>query len=413
MVPQGHTAISFILSILLRLLVRLGEVSASALGLAELSALFVWCVVGRGSGVSFCTGKLDFSGGLCDLVACGVITVSWGEWPVRLGEGIGLGTFFFADERGFIGGLGDFCTSGLDVTSLSFGGWSSTGTEDTWSLPFWATKGKHPSLKFLLCWNLLLRTSRRKSSLPRRALSLEFCAVGIFRAADGSKLPRLFPWGMLMKKSVLGRLPWDKLGAEDAFDSWLDRRLVPSGPSLLPLMSSLSMGNSSPPTLVYPRSSLGSLYFLQQQNTKSPTMMARIIPQAMAATEEMVMMSLRSLGSSSSMNPPDCHSTPTLLLLVKMKGWPWKVENVEAILWLCTTLQWRRNGHDCVSNHQPHDCLLNRLFGRISKKTPKLRITGLCEGNSPVTGEFPSQRASYAKSVSIWWRHHDKGYFVT
>ena len=28
-------------------------------------------------------------------------------------------------------------------------------------------------------------------------------------------------------------------------------------------------------------------------------------------------------------------------------------------------------------------------------------------GNSPVTGEFPSQRASNAGNVSIWWRHHD------
>ena len=33
--------------------------------------------------------------------------------------------------------------------------------------------------------------------------------------------------------------------------------------------------------------------------------------------------------------------------------------------------------------------LLNRLFGRRSKKTSKLRVTGLCVGNSPVTGEFP------------------------
>ena len=47
------------------------------------------------------------------------------------------------------------------------------------------------------------------------------------------------------------------------------------------------------------------------------------------------------------------------------------------------SLRWRRNGHDGVSNHQPHDCLLNRLFRRRSKKTPKLRVTGLCSGNSP------------------------------
>ena len=43
---------------------------------------------------------------------------------------------------------------------------------------------------------------------------------------------------------------------------------------------------------------------------------------------------------------------------------------------------------------------------RRSKKTSKLRVTGLCEGNSPVTGEFPAQRASNAENVSIWWRHH-------
>ena len=69
-------------------------------------------------------------------------------------------------------------------------------------------------------------------------------------------------------------------------------------------------------------------------------------------------------------------------------------------------LQWRHNGLDCVSNHQPHDCLLNRLFRRRSKKTSKLRVTGLCAGNSPGTGEFPAQMASNAENVSIWWRHH-------
>ena len=53
-----------------------------------------------------------------------------------------------------------------------------------------------------------------------------------------------------------------------------------------------------------------------------------------------------------------------------------------------------------------HDCLLNRLFRCRSKKTSKLRVTGLCAGNSPVTGKFPPQRASNAENVSIWWRHH-------
>ena len=71
------------------------------------------------------------------------------------------------------------------------------------------------------------------------------------------------------------------------------------------------------------------------------------------------------------------------------------------------TLRWRHSDHAGVSNHQPHGCLLNRLFGRKSKKTLKLRVTGLCAGNSPGTGEFPAQMASYAENISIWWRHHD------
>ena len=69
-------------------------------------------------------------------------------------------------------------------------------------------------------------------------------------------------------------------------------------------------------------------------------------------------------------------------------------------------LQWRHNEHDGISNHQPHDCLRNRLFSRRSQKTSKFRVTGLCAGNSSVIGEFPAQRASNADNVSIWWRHH-------
>ena len=54
------------------------------------------------------------------------------------------------------------------------------------------------------------------------------------------------------------------------------------------------------------------------------------------------------------------------------------------VLWTWTiTLRWRHNDHNCVSNHQPRGCLLNRLFRRRSKKTSKLRVTGLCVGNSP------------------------------
>ena len=77
--------------------------------------------------------------------------------------------------------------------------------------------------------------------------------------------------------------------------------------------------------------------------------------------------------------------------------------------WISTSLlplRWRHNGGDGISNHQPHDCLLNRLFRRRSKETSKPRVTGLCVGNSSETGEFPAQMASNAEKVSISWRHH-------
>ena len=50
------------------------------------------------------------------------------------------------------------------------------------------------------------------------------------------------------------------------------------------------------------------------------------------------------------------------------------------------TLQWRYNKLDGVSNHQHVECLLTRSFKRRSKKSSKLRVSGLCEG------EFTGQR---------------------
>ena len=88
------------------------------------------------------------------------------------------------------------------------------------------------------------------------------------------------------------------------------------------------------------------------------------------------------------------------------KAWQLPTQKIEQARIGNISLQWRHNEGDGVSNHQPSDCLLKRLFRRRPKKTSKLRITGLCEGNSPVTGEFPAQMASNAENVSIWWRHH-------
>ena len=77
------------------------------------------------------------------------------------------------------------------------------------------------------------------------------------------------------------------------------------------------------------------------------------------------------------------------------------------INWKNNSLQWCHNECGGVSNHWRLDGLLNCLFRRSSTKTSKLHVTGLCEGNPPVTGGFPSQRVSDVENVSIWsCTHH-------
>ena len=85
----------------------------------------------------------------------------------------------------------------------------------------------------------------------------------------------------------------------------------------------------------------------------------------------------------------------------------WQDFPLEFLLQAATTLQWRHDERDGVSNHRRLYCLLNRLLRPRSKKTSKLRVTGLCKEKPLVTGGFPSQRASKAENISIWWRHHE------
>ena len=58
------------------------------------------------------------------------------------------------------------------------------------------------------------------------------------------------------------------------------------------------------------------------------------------------------------------------------------------------SLQWRHNGCNGISNHQRLECLFNRLLRPRSKKRSKLHVTVLCDRNSPVPFEFPSQSSS-------------------
>ena len=47
-----------------------------------------------------------------------------------------------------------------------------------------------------------------------------------------------------------------------------------------------------------------------------------------------------------------------------------------------------------TSNHRHFDCLLNRLIWCISNQTSKLCVIGLYEGDPPVTGGLPWEKAS-------------------
>ena len=70
--------------------------------------------------------------------------------------------------------------------------------------------------------------------------------------------------------------------------------------------------------------------------------------------------------------------------LFRKKCCNWWSQHIHAPMLYHISLEWHHNERDGVSNHQHLDCLLNRLFRHRSKKTSKLHVTGLCEGNSPV-----------------------------
>ena len=82
-----------------------------------------------------------------------------------------------------------------------------------------------------------------------------------------------------------------------------------------------------------------------------------------------------------------------MLLLYAGKPPVERIPDIEPVLWgfRALSLQWRHNGHSSVSNHQPHDCLLNQT--QIKENINALRHWPLC-------GEY-LQMASNAENVSI------------
>ena len=84
------------------------------------------------------------------------------------------------------------------------------------------------------------------------------------------------------------------------------------------------------------------------------------------------------------------------------------------------------SSNDSVMIYQYSDVIMSELAPQITgvsivcwnvcsganhRKRPKLRVTELREGNLPMTGGFPSQRASNTENASIWWRHHVLDFF--
>ena len=57
-------------------------------------------------------------------------------------------------------------------------------------------------------------------------------------------------------------------------------------------------------------------------------------------------------------------------------------------------LHWRHNGHDGVSNHQPHAVFYSTVYSDADLRKHQS------------SASLPAQRASNTENVSIWWRHH-------
>ena len=82
------------------------------------------------------------------------------------------------------------------------------------------------------------------------------------------------------------------------------------------------------------------------------------------------------------------------------------------------SLLWRHYGRGSVSNHQPRDCLLNRLFGRRSKKNQSSAslafVWGIHRGpvNSPHKWPVTRKMCPFDDVIMcniVWWKWSSHG----
>ena len=80
----------------------------------------------------------------------------------------------------------------------------------------------------------------------------------------------------------------------------------------------------------------------------------------------------------------------------------------ELVCYQSKSLQWRRNGRDGVSNHQPDDCLL--YSGADQRKHQSSAALAFVRGihRSPVNSPH---KWSVTRKMFPWWRHHFKRHY--
>ena len=85
---------------------------------------------------------------------------------------------------------------------------------------------------------------------------------------------------------------------------------------------------------------------------------------------------------------------------IPFKPYKWRspsgtvIQNVRSQAFVLSALQWRHNERDGVSTHQPHDFFIT-VYAQIEENIKTPRHWPFWR-NSPVTGEFPAERSSYA-----------------
>ena len=104
----------------------------------------------------------------------------------------------------------------------------------------------------------------------------------------------------------------------------------------------------------------------------------------------------------------DAVNTPMQYQMIAILQTTFQVHFLLQSIFILGLLQWRYNGCDGVSDHQPYHSLLNRLFRHRSKKTSNTTSLAFVWGIHRWLVNSPHKWQSNAENVPIWWRHHVK-----